>query len=308
MTKCYEYSLFGLGIRSEIELPELAVADLPTDGDVRIELGPVPDPPDPSTEYWVDESGACLSIPGVARFQVVDGSRIVVQPASGAPIRNVRIYLLGSAMGLLLHRRGDLPLHANAVEIGGRAFAFMGRSGAGKSTLAAAFHDRGYRVIADDVCVIRFDSLGGALACPGIPRLRLWEEALAATGRMSHAYELSFAGDENFRKFDVPVPQRGVAELPLAAVYQLATGNSVAVRRLGGSEAAEAIFANTYRGQYVRSAGNPHTHWSASLGLISSTPIFELSRPWDLNGIADHLAGIISHAENVIRSTARTYI
>ena len=84
-------------------------------------------------------------------------AEIVAEPRQGVPDSNVRLFLLGSAMGALLHQRGLLPLHTNAVEVGGRAFAFMGKSGAGKSTLAAWFHDRGFRIVADDVCVVGFD-------------------------------------------------------------------------------------------------------------------------------------------------------
>ena len=72
-------------------------------------------------------------------------------------------------MGAALHQRGILPLHANAVEIDHRAVAFMGASGAGKSTLAAWFHDQGYPILADDVCVIRADD--GAARSP-IPACR----------------------------------------------------------------------------------------------------------------------------------------
>lgn len=302
MTRPFAYTLFGLRIVSEIELPELTPAEA-GEADVTIELGSVPNPP--SGDLSVDGASVVLPIPEVARYRISGGSRILVEPEAIAPIRNVRLYLLGSAMGLLLHQRGDLPLHANAVEIGGKAVAFMGRSGAGKSTLAAAFHDRGHAVIADDVCVIRFDGEGVPHAWPGIPRLRLWEEALTATGRSSDAYQLSYAGDENFRKFDVPVKRAGVIELPLAAVYQLGTGDRLNFRPLQGFELAEAIFANTYRGGYLRAVGDPRAHWSAAMRLGGGTPIFLLERPWDFDRISGDLAGIISHAEHVMRSSGR---
>ena len=49
--------------------------------------------------------------------------------APGASSRNVRVFLLGSAFGALLHQRGLLPLHANAVEVDGRAVATLIRFG-----------------------------------------------------------------------------------------------------------------------------------------------------------------------------------
>jgi hypothetical protein len=303
----HNYHAFGLSILSEIELPDLFPNDVDVAADVAIAFGAVPSPGDPSTEFDVNERGAFLFIAGVARYWISGGSRIMIEVEAGASLRNVRLFLLGSAMGILIHQRGLLPLHANAVEIGGRAFAFIGKSGAGKSTLAAAFHDRGYGVIADDVCVVRFREDGQAVAYPGIPRLRLWEEALTATGREAASYELSYAGDESFRKFDVPTQLHNseVSGIPLAAVYELAQGSKFHIRRLEGAAAAESIFANTYRGAYVRSAGNPRVHWSASLQLVMSTPIFELERVWDLADIGNHLDRIIGHAANVISEARR---
>ena len=167
------YRLFGLHLCSALDLPELCSDTLGGDPDVHIRM----------TRSDVTDSEASLVIDGIARFAVRNGNEIIVSPEPGVPERNVRLYLLGSAMGILLHQRGLLPLHANAIEIDGKAVAFMGPSGSGKSTLAAWFHDQGYCVIADDVLVVRFDQEGQAQACAGLPRLRLWKDVLEATGR-----------------------------------------------------------------------------------------------------------------------------
>lgn len=286
--------LFGMCIRSDIPLPGLEPEPAAVDPDVVIELGLVPAPAEPVPEVVVDEGGATLTIEGVARYRISNGSNIIVQPEPGAPQANVRLFLLGSAMGVLLHQRGLLPLHASAVEIDGRAVAFIGPSGAGKSTLAAAFHDHGYRVIADDVCVVGFGSERRAFARPGIPRLRLWEETLAATGRSVDGYELSYAGDENFKKFDVPIPPdvSQTGETPVAAVLALRGGEILQFRPITGSEAAEVIFANTYRGEYLQAAGNPSMHWEATISLIRKVPLFELSRPRNLSRLGGDIGRI----------------
>jgi hypothetical protein len=293
--------LFGMRIRSDIPLPgpEAEGTDEP---DVVIELGAVAASSDPVPEILVDEHGATLTVEGVAKYRISNGRRVVVQPVAGVPEANVRLFLLGSAMGLLLHQRGLLPLHASAVEIDGRAVAFTGPSGSGKSTLAAAFHDRGHRVIADDICVIGFDGEGKASAYPGIPRMRLWEEALAATGRDAGAFELSYAGDESFRKFDVPVrldPGKNGAA-PLAAVLDLCVGEARKFRPIVGSEAADVIFANTYRGEYLNAAGHPASHWRTVIGLVRDVPIFELSRPRKLGELGtdvDRIAEFIRQGD-----------
>ena len=112
-----------------------------------------------------------LTVDGVGRYLVRGGAEILVDAAGGAAERDVRLFLLGSALGILCHQRGLLPLHANAVVANGAAYAFAGHSGAGKSTLAAHFAQAGYEILCDDVCVISFDEAGQPLAWPGLPRL-----------------------------------------------------------------------------------------------------------------------------------------
>ena len=138
MVELHHYHLFGLRLQSELVLPELHRNRHAVEPDVRIELGPPADVGGLQNEFSTTDDGACLSIADIGRYSI-SSSRILVEPASGAHLRNVRLYLLGSAMGILLHQRGLLPLHANAIEIDGRAFALHRTIRAGKSTLAAVF-------------------------------------------------------------------------------------------------------------------------------------------------------------------------
>jgi hypothetical protein len=142
-----------------------------------------------------------------------------------------------------------------------------------------AFHDLGFRVIADDVCVISSGTDGSLVAHAGIPRLRIWEDALSATGRHSKDYAPSFVGDEDYRKFDVPMPADMSRSAPLAAIFLLSEGDDVQLAPLAGAEAIDALFANTYRGGFIPAAGNAQDHWRACIGLVSRVPLFRLNRP-----------------------------
>jgi len=133
----HRYIVFGLVTVSELDLPELrrdaASESIP---DIVISLGVIAEAERASGMYKTAD-GALLVVEDVARYLIKDGAQIVVEPRPGTPLANVRLFLLGSAMGMLIHQRGLLPLHGNSIEIDGCAFAFVGQSGAGKSTLAA---------------------------------------------------------------------------------------------------------------------------------------------------------------------------
>lgn len=116
--------LFGLTIDSEVPLDGLVPAPDGSPVDVVIHRGPV----GAMADLVITEAGS---------FKVTDGRETIVEAHHHVPERNLRLCLIGSAMGLVLHQRGLFPLHANAVSQEGKAVAVAGATGAGKSTLAA---------------------------------------------------------------------------------------------------------------------------------------------------------------------------
>lgn len=302
-----DYALFGLSLRSAIPLPGLPAAPRNSTPDVIIEYGELAGEANGNGRPCPIEGGAMIAVDGVARYAILGGRRIVVQIEPGVAERNMRLYLLGSAMGMLLHQRGLLPLHANAVEIDGRAVAFMGPSGAGKSTLAAWFHDRGHRVIADDVSVVRFDDRGTPELCPGLPRLRLWKDAIEASGRETLGLDRSYVGADEWEKYDVPLAARAGAReaTPLAAIYLLAKSEASGISRLDGMMAADALFANTYRGRYVALTQSVQAHWTSCAKLVAGTPIFLAERQWGLSMLDAQCSRIVDHAREITSDITR---
>jgi hypothetical protein len=228
----------------------------------------------------------------------------VVDALAGVPERNVRLFLLGSAMGLLLHQRGLFPLHANAVALEGRAMAVAGASGAGKSTLAAWFTHQGLQLVGDDVIALK-SSPQGMVALPGPPRIRLWRESLDAFGLRSDGLEPSYI-EADFDKWDLPVAMSDHAkeELPLAGVYVVEDGPEVSIGRLGGAAASEALFDHTYRGAYVEQVGGAAVHWRAVTTLAASIPIFRLQRPRDLTQLDALGHAVLEHARRQVVQTS----
>jgi hypothetical protein len=302
-------ALFGLAVHSALPLPGLPAAgnDAPR---VEVRYGPVP-AQDGHLRATGDEA-LTLQIPEVGRFLVSGGDSIVIDPAPGAKERELRVYLLGSAFGALLHQRGLLPLHANCVQIGGRAVAFVGRSGAGKSTLAHWFQRHGHSVLADDVAAIA-PLAEPPLALPGVPRLRLWLDALEAAGLDGGAYPRSFAGQD---KFDVPAAATERRALPLGACYLLAEageGEPHGISRLTGIDASEALIANTYRGGFVTFLGRSEQHLQSCVAVARQVPLFRAVRRWgrdhydeDASRLRDHAAALLGAAPDALATAAIT--
>jgi hypothetical protein len=223
---------FDFALASEIALGELAAAD-PCDGRpvVQVRYGSVAEtlPGAAPPRFGLQAAGgdALLSVDSVGRFLIRGGEEILVDPLPDAPERNVRLFLLGSALGVLAYQRGLLPLHANAVVIDGVAHAFTGPSGRGKSTLAAYFAQAGHRVLSDDVCAMSFDAEGRPLAWPGLPRVKLWQEAADALGEPTAGLETVIEGEA---KFHLPIAATGAGPVPLARLYVLAAGEAAGSR------------------------------------------------------------------------------
>lgn len=291
------YSIFGLTVRSDVALRDLPAAAEGAAPDVDIRRGTIAEAEN-RPGYRETEAGTLLTVPGVGRYRIAGGREIVVECAEGGSERNLRLYLLGSAFGALLHQRGLLPLHANAIEIGGRAFAFSGHSGAGKSTMASWFHDRGHRILTDDVCVVAMGPQGRPLAYPGLPRLRLWREAVEASGRSAEEYGRSFDGLD---KYDVPTrieEQRDPLEL--GGVYLLRKAEEGAeagrIERITGARAVETLISNTYRGGYLKTIGRTGEHFQACLALVRAVPVFRVERLWGFDRLEAQARMLEAHA------------
>jgi len=173
----HHYQLYQFGISSEVALPELApVSEAPieahiTYGDV---LGNIaPDARQLGPFLWATTYAFWLNVPAVAAFLIRNGNEIIVQPEPGIDEASVRVFLLGSAMGVLMFQRQHLVLHGNAVQVGDGCLVCVGPSGAGKSTLAAALMQRGHKLLADDVVPVNAQ----CEALPGFPRIKLWQDS-----------------------------------------------------------------------------------------------------------------------------------
>ncbi len=302
MREIHFYRLYGLRVDSTLKLPELVPYTDDVSADVVVTLVP---PKDVDGEFSIAASDGevMLKVPRVARFIISGGAQIVVEPHPSASPRDIRLYLLGSAFGAILHQRELLPIHSNAIIIDGGAAAFIGRSGSGKSTLATWFHDRGHAIMSDDVCVVGRDEAANAVAHRGVPRVRLWRDSLEASGRRTADHEpVADLAD----KYTLSTSHEIGPEIaPMRAFFLLsedhATGRDAIIQPIAGGEAARVLMENTYRGEYVRSLGTAQAHFRQCADLACIVPMFLLRRPWDLAALDTVCRQVEAHVGSVVR-------
>lgn len=179
----FTYSAYGLGIHSEIILPEFVPAEV--GADVLIHLSPNDRIPDESREkpYYLrlgyEES--IITIEALGTFLVLGGHEITLIPARNVDLHLIQGYITGMIMSILLYQRGFLVLHASAIHVNGNVIAFLGAQGSGKSSLAAAFHLKSYDFVTDDVTAVEIKN-HSAIVFPGFPQIKLSVESANALG------------------------------------------------------------------------------------------------------------------------------
>jgi len=189
-TNAYHYQISGLRIRSEFRLARYQTSQRPPN--VTIGHGSVPlnGVQGADADHWryATTDHVAFGNRVVGRFLVRGGSEVVVEPTPEATEGAIRPFLLGSAMGYLLHQQGRLVLHASSVAVAGGCVAFLGRRGMGKSTLAAFLQHRGYPIVCDDICAVTLSQSHPPLVSPGYPQLKLFADSIEALGQDSDTF------------------------------------------------------------------------------------------------------------------------
>ena len=137
---------FGLKIRSEVPFTVEHKEESREDVDVR--LGALPekwlmDPRAKSGYIEIEDSDIWFVWDMLGTMRIHDGRLIELDPVPSAGDAMLRQAIQSAGLGLILHQRNALTLHASAVEVNGQVVAFVGYKGAGKSTTAASLLGRG---------------------------------------------------------------------------------------------------------------------------------------------------------------------
>lgn len=282
-------SLYGFEVKSDLPLLRLNSA-VGTRGELRIELAtsPLERPDQAPVSTLVTDDGRCW----YASYELEDGRCLIelaptasflLEPASGrlvveskdADAELLEHRIVSSAASTLLSMRGDLVLHASAVEAGGRAVLFCGPTQRGKSTLARALGESGYCLLGEDGIAIELGE-GGPIAFPGARGVRVRRR------------------DEEGRNRTELLPDPGRGEpspCPVAAVVLLGErGERLTVERMESVRALAMLTPNLVHSGSRAAIGGAFANLATLLG---STPAFAASLPDDLGALATSVQDLL---------------
>lgn len=269
----YRCTIYGLGVVANRPIPGVPSSETATD-DIRIVFGTLPvwlhavSGAQIETSYIADYTDECGN-PVLCVFRLLEGQYYKFCYADGTvfvvdhvandvwaewpeplTLEDATTYLLGPIMGFVMLLRGVVCLHASAIAIGSDAIALVGPAGAGKSTTAAAFAERGFSILAEDVVTLD-DRIDHFLVRPAYPCIRLWPASVKALyGSESHLPKLTPNWDKCYLDLTDWPDQFQQQPLPLAAIYLLHErrddSDAPFVEPLDRAVGLMSLVANTY--------------------------------------------------------------
>lgn len=288
----FYYTAHGLTIQSCMEIPGLKVIKDTKNTDVVVEAGSVADLVEKEDgRRTVVNKGDEILIHWRewATITIRNGKKIVVDPVEGVDDRIVKLLVAGSGLGVLLHQRKRVTLHASAVAIGDGAVAFVGEKGMGKSTTATAFMKEGYPVLTDDVLAID-TSTAFPQVTPGGRHFKLWPDAAAAT-LDSDAENLS-ALYPGYPKKGYSAPGGPASSFPLKCIYLLGYDdeNEEGLPRVDVPSPTNAymqVTLNSYALRFLKKTGIDKWYFDSVAEIVKSVPVRILVREYSTKKIKD---------------------
>ena len=279
----FSYYAYGLGVRSEIEIPEFIEASTPKDVIITIDRETSFSdylPPEAIEQPWalrLTREKAIVYVRETGVFLIDGGKKIVFIPVPEALEKVARFYIVGTVMAILLYQRQFLVLHGSVINFDGEAVIFLGNSGDGKSSTAAALHTAGYNLVNDDVAPITLED-GRAILQPGFPQIKMSQATANALGYDFDSLPLIHPSEEK-RGYR---PQHEFLRLPIRVkrIYVLEYGVDFASTPLAASIAVMELSRHS-RPTTLYHQGDA-LHFFQCADLVKQQTIYRLTRPKNL--------------------------
>jgi len=294
----YAYQAYGLHIHSTFPLPEL-VETTERSADIEVGTGSVMRVEEEQARdfgySYITPEEAYFVQRGVGTVRIAQGRYITADPLPDADMGAIRVIIENMALGVALHQRGILTLHASAVLLGGRAVAFIGDKGWGKSTMAAHLFARGHMPLTDDVLAIDVEPQPPSMR-PAYPQLKLWPDA-AASSLDVPPEELARTYNQSEKRLYRPEGSFPTDPVPLQAIYVLDSGPELTIESLASRPAFAHLLRNSYTVHLLKRTGAEVRHLQQLTQLGGCVHVYHLKRPQDLTLLPQIAKHVEEHAQ-----------
>lgn len=286
---------YGFGVTSSVPLEylregggdplEVVASDRSSHdhGDRRmLEWQPTQDQP-LDAELWSNGVGFRLRIGSAGWFSVEPDVRRVEIPEDGGLRAEERLW--GIPIVLCYRARGDVPLHAAAVEVDGEAILLAAPRTYGKTTLAAAFHRAGHRVLSEDTSCLRLAPEPTVVPGPAMLRLR---HDVAAALDLPRARRLAEDLDRVHYALDEP---GDCTPVPVRAVVLLDEGPGDSLDSVDTPQAIRDLWALSFR---IPTEEDVSGSFASMTDLASAVPVFRFYRSLQLDRLDDDVAAVLA--------------
>lgn len=297
----YEYRLYGLKVKSDIELKQLVVhqSEMPDEPCIYIEKVDVPESLQSISErkYEIGDKFSWLCN-NTTWLIVENGEKIGYCLTGGGYPVYLQSYILGFGMAMLAMQRGMLAIHCSAVCDEKGAVLIAGESGAGKSTVTTAFLEKGYRLMADDMAFVEVGKEKKALAFPAFPYQKLCRNVATAKG---HALDELIYINEEKDKF--LVPYKGdffLGEVPIKAFVMLGVRDTqeVVAKEVNGFNRVPIYTNNMFLRHLLKRDKYHPAIAQKCVEMAAVVPTYYVARPKEGDTVSEVVTKVFKFVEN----------
>jgi hypothetical protein len=261
-------------------------------------LGDPPSPDQPQILDWQTELGVVARLYGGGRiftfwadavgwFRIAPFDGTIEVPDDGTDALRREVQLWGVPTMLAFTRRGDLSLHAAAIDIGGAAVLVAAPGRFGKTTLSVAFHEAGHRLLSEDISRLQLDP--EPLVMPGPAIVRMREDTFSGTPPAGMSVASRARGRVELAIDDV---RRGDATpVPVHAIVLLreSVDDRIRLEQVETMDAIPDLWTLAFR---LPESVDRSRAFQQVAAFADRVPVWNLFRPVTMGGLPDVVATV----------------
>lgn len=291
----YFYQVFGVQIESQFQLKELITIAPCSNCDIIVRknekiLRPATATIPANINFPITElkeNYFYLELADIVQYEVKnnsDNSSICINILKPEKMFMIYAWFYGSVLTAALHMRDIFALHASAlVSKENNLILFSGRSGIGKSTIAANLYNRGYKIVTDDKCVLKWDqSLNKFIVQPAIQIIRLWEDAIDNLDSDNFLEDKTPVADKMNKyqfKINIPIDMQSLNFKSLNIIRNSKADTGLRVKEITGRRKLRLLQQQTHRVENIKALNKMKAHWNFIQRLANHCTINLILRP-----------------------------